>query len=161
MRPSQSIFALVVSATLGVGGAEAQERLPTTGPYYLMGVTDQAVTFVAGGTVTKSGDHASVTVIAGSSRDKFIATGFGRVDMLYEFNCPRGLMRTPLLMGYSPDDLRMAAHEDPGDWQAITPNTPASRAMAFACEGTVAPGSELPDTIDAVIQMYQLHLDGQ
>jgi hypothetical protein len=147
--------AALATATLGVSAPRAQEGPVVSGPYYLIDITRDALIVAAGGTVEKSGNMASITVITGSSPETLAETGFGRLDMRYQFNCRNATYRTPSFAGYGAGGDLMGALTDDADWEAVNPEAPSAIIMALACNGTIPADSLLEGDVQAIVTQYR------
>ncbi|MBU2168857.1 MAG: hypothetical protein KKF88_13605 [Alphaproteobacteria bacterium] len=147
--------AALAAATVGVSAPRAQEAPVVSGPYYLIDITRDALIVAAGGTVEKSGNMASVTVITGSSPETLAETGFGRLDMRYQFNCRNATYRTPSFAGYGAGGDLMGALTDDADWEAVNPDAPSATIMALACNGTIPADSLLEGDVQAIVTQYR------
>jgi len=132
--------AALAAATLGVSAPRAQEAPALDGPYYLIDITRESLIFVAGGTMQKSGNIASVTVITGSSPETLAETGFSRLDMRYQFDCRNSTYKVPNFAGYGEDGSLMGALNDDQDWTAVNPQAASADIMDLACNGMVLEG---------------------
>lgn len=147
--------AALAAATLGVSAPRAQEAPAVDGPYYLIDITREALIFVAGGTVQKSGNIANVTVITGSSPETLAETGFARLDMRYQFDCRNATYKTPSFAGYGAGGELMGALTDDADWEAVNPDAPSALVLDFACNGTIPAGSELEGDVQIIVTEYR------
>lgn len=147
--------AALAAATLGVSAPRAQEAPVVSGPYYLIDITRDALIVAAGGTVEKSGNMASVTVVTGSSPATLAETGFGRLDMRYQFNCRNATYKTPSFAGYGAGGELMGALTDDADWEAVNPEAPSAIIMELACNGTIPDDSLLEGDIQTIVSQYR------
>lgn len=159
MRLALTLVAgMAAAASLGVSAPRAQEPAPPAlaGPYYLISITNDALIFAAGGTVQKSGNFATVTVITGSSPATLADTGFARLDMSYRFDCRAGTYKTPLFAAYDTDGNFVGAVNDDNEaWEAVNPTAAAGVVMALACDGTVPENSDLSGTPQGIVSDYR------
>lgn len=156
MRLAVTLAAAVAATmTLGAVAARAQEAPAVTGPYYLIDITREALIFAAGGTVQKSGDIAHVTVIIGSSPDALAETGFGRLDMRYQFNCRNSTYKTPSFAGYGGGGELMGALTDDSDWEAVNPEAPSALVMDLACNGNMPADRVLEGDVQMIVTEYR------
>ncbi len=156
-------FATVALAatTLGVSAPRAQEAPAVSGPYYLIDITREALIIAAGGTVQKSGNIASVTVVTGSSPETLAQTGFGRLDMRYQFDCRNSTFKTPSFAGYGAGGELMGALTDDADWEAVNPEAPSAIVMALACNGTIPADSLLEGDVQTIVTQYRAFIAEQ
>jgi len=145
----------LAAATLGVSAPRAQQAPAIDGPYYLIDITRESLIFAAGGTVQKSGNIASVTVITGSSPETLTETGFGRLDMRYQFDCRNSTFKTPSFAGYGAGGELMGALTDDADWEAVNPEAPSAIVMNLACNGTIPADSELEGDVQTIVTQYR------
>jgi len=125
------------------------------GPYYLIDITREALIFVAGGTVQKSGNFANVTVITGSSPETLAETGFARLDMRYQFDCRNSTYKTPNFAGYGADGSLMGALTDDTDWEAVNPDAPSAIVMDLACNGNIPADMVLEGDVQTIVTEYR------
>ena len=156
--------ATLAAASLGVSAPRAQETAPPAlgGPYYLISITNDSVVFAAGGTVQKSGNFATVTVVTGGSPSAVAESGFGRLDMSYRFDCRAKTYKTPLFAGYDIDgNLVGALTDDSEPWEAVNLEAAAGVILALACDGTIPEESELSGTPQAIVTDYRDFISAQ
>jgi len=147
--------AALAAASLGVSSAKAQNAPAFTGPYNLIDITRESLLFTATGTVEKSGNIASVTVITGSNPATLAETGFARLDMRYQFDCRNSTYKTPVFAGYGADGALVGALTDDQDWAAVNPEAASAVIMALACNGTIPDDSALTGDPDTIIAQYR------
>jgi len=153
--------AAVAAATLGLSSAQAQDAPAFTGPYHLISFGRDALVFTATGTVQKSGNMASVTVITGSNPSTLAETGFARLDMRYQFNCRDATYKTPVFAAYNADGGLVGALDDDKDWEAVNPEAASAIIMELACNGTIPADSELNSDPDTIVAIYRDSLTDQ
>ena len=147
--------AAVTAATFGLSAAQAQEAPAFSGPYHLIDITRDSVIFTATGSVQKSGNIASVTVITGSNPATLAETGFARLDMRYQFDCRNATYKTPAIAAYGADGSLVGALADDQDWEAVNPEASSAVIMALACNGTIPADSDLTGEPNSIIAQYR------
>ncbi len=156
MRLALTLAAAAVAATtLGVAAPRAQEAPALGGPYYLIDITRESLIFVAGGTVRKSGNIASITVIMGSSPGMLAQNGIARLDMGYQFDCRNATFRTPLAAGYDANGGLLGVIDDEAEWEAVNTTAPSADILDLACNGTVPEDSALEGNPDTIVAGYR------
>lgn len=128
-------------ATLAVAlPAAAQQAPANSGPHYILVLSDTNLNTAAGGTRTRQGDEAAVTVSfirkADSSQD-----GIARIDMAFRFRCSQRMVETPVAAAYGLDGGFRGAFETSEGWQPVELNGDNAIAMAYACDGTLPEGT--------------------
>jgi hypothetical protein len=153
--------AAVAAATFGLSAAQAQDAPAFAGPYNLISITRDSLVFTATGTVQKSGNIASVTVITGSNPATLAETGFARLDMRYNFNCSNSTYKTPSVAAYGADGSLVGAIDDDQDWEAVNPEAASADIMALACNGTIPADSDLTGEPNSIIAQYREFISEQ
>ncbi|MBO9501484.1 surface-adhesin E family protein [Brevundimonas sp. A19_0] len=156
MRLAIAIAAGTLAATtLGIAGAHAQSAPPFSAPYYIVDADTDALTIASGGSVRKSGDTASITIIMGATPDEVAQSGIARLDMVYEFNCANSTYRTPGAAGYDVSGGFMGAIDDDSPWEAVAENSNNGTFMGIACNGIIPEDSEVNMDPNDVIAAYR------
>ena len=145
----------LAAATFGLTGAHAQSAPSFSAPYYVVDASEDALTLASGGSVRKSGNMASITIIMGSHPNALAESGIARMDMVYEFNCSNSTFRTPRAAGYDVNGGFMGAIDDDKPWEAVTQNTNNAIFMGIACNGVIPEDSEVDMAPNDVIAAYR------
>lgn len=156
MRLALALAAGTLAATtFGIAGAHAQSAPPASAPYYIVDANDDALTIASGGSVRKSGNMASITIIMGANPDELAKSGIARLDMAYEFNCSNSTYRTPGAAGYDVSGGFMGAIDDDSPWEAVAENSNNATFMGIACNGVIPEDSEVGGDPNDVIAVYR------
>lgn len=156
MRLALALAAGTLAATtFGITAAEAQSAPRFSAPYYIIDADENALAIASGGSVRKSGNIASMTVIMGSHPDQVAQSGIARLDMAYEFNCSNSTYRTPAAAAYDVDGDFMGAIDDDSPWEAVAPNSNNWTFKSIACDGTIPADSEVDGDLTTILAIYR------
>lgn len=156
MRLALALAAGTLAATtFGVSAAEAQSAPRFSAPYYIVNADENALAIASGGSVRKSGNIASMTVIMGSHPNQVADSGIARLDMAYEFNCSNSTYRTPAAAAYDVDGDFMGAIDDDSPWEAVARDSTNSIFRGIACDGIVPEDSEVDGDLTTMLAVYR------
>lgn len=145
----------LMAAAIGVSAAQAQSAPPVAPPYYIIDAGQQALAIAAGGTVRKSGNTATITIVMGSHPAQLAEMGIARMDMVYEYNCRNSTYKTPVAAAYDERGGFLGAIDDDSDWEAVSRDSNNSVFMSIACNGHVPPDSEVNGDLNEIIGVYR------
>ncbi|MEH6698904.1 MAG: surface-adhesin E family protein [Brevundimonas sp.] len=145
----------LAAASFGISAAQAQSAPPASAPYYIVDAGDSALAIASGGSLRKSGNIASMTVVMGAHPDQVAESGIARLDMAYEFNCANSTYRTPGAAAYDVDGGFMGAIDDDEPWQPVAPDSNNATFKAIACDGVIPEDSEVGDNLTDIIAVYR------
>jgi hypothetical protein len=135
--------------------AQAQEAPANSGPYFIMDLSEANLTLAAGGTRTRSGSQANVTVSVLIAADA-VEDGIARLDMAYQFDCSGRRFRTNAAAGYGLDGGFLGAINDEPTWEAVNMDATTAVIMAYACDQTLPEGIEpIQGDIDTLAERYR------
>lgn len=154
MRLALSI-AVGALAAASASAALAQTPPPVAPPYHVIDAGEQALAIAAGGTVRKSGDTASITVIMGSHPTQEAESGIARMDMAYVYNCRNSTYRTPVAAAYDKSGALIGAIDDDSDWEAVAPDSNNSVFQAMACNGHIPEDAVIDGDLNEIIGVYR------
>ena len=156
MRPALALAAgTLAAASLGISAAQAQSAPRFSAPYYIIDADTDALAIASGGSVRKSGNTASITIIMGSHPDQVAESGIARLDMAYEFNCANSTYRTPGAAAYDVNGGFMGAIDDDEPWEAVAPDSNNATFKGIACDGVIPDDSEVGDNLTGIIAVYR------
>lgn len=147
--------AAVASATISLTSAQAQEAPAITSPYNLFSVGDDHVVFTATGTIQRSGNLASVTVIVGSNPTELADSGFARLDIRHEFDCRSSRYRTSEAAAYDAEGGLLLVTPLDEAWAPVPQQSFTARIMTMACSGEVPADSTLNGTPVLIAANYR------
>lgn len=145
----------LAAATLGLSAAQAQSAPPVSAPYYIVDADTNALAIASGGSVRRSGNTASITIVMGSHPDQVAESGIARLDMAYEFNCANSTYRTPAAGAYDVNGGFMGAIDDDSPWEPVAPDSNNWTFKDIACNGVIPEDSEVGDNLTGIIAVYR------
>jgi hypothetical protein len=145
----------LAAASFGISAAQAQSAPRFSAPYYIVDADADALAIASGGSVRKSGNIASITIVMGSHPDQVAESGIARLDMAYEFNCANSTYRTPGAAAYDVNGDFMGAIDDDEPWQAVAPNSNNWTFKSIACDGLIPDDSEVDGDLTGIIAVYR------
>jgi len=157
MRLALALAAGTLAATtLGLTTAHAQSAPPVGAPYYIVDAGESALAMASGGSIRKSGNIATITVVMGSHPDQMAnAGGIARMDMAYEFNCANSTYRTPVAAAYDADGDLMDTLADDSPWEAVAPDSNNWMFKRIACDGIYPDDVYEGEDLAGVIAIYR------
>ncbi|MFW2341379.1 surface-adhesin E family protein [Brevundimonas sp.] len=156
MRLALALAAGTLAATtFGISAAQAQSAPPVSAPYYIVDADTAALALASGGSVRKSGNTASITIVMGSHPDQVAQSGIARLDMAYEFNCANSTYRTPGAAAYDVNGDFMGAIDDDSPWEAVARDSNNWTFKDIACNGIIPEDSEVGDNLTDIIAVYR------
>ena len=145
----------LAATTFGFSAAQAHSAPPVSAPYYIIDADTNALALASGGSVRKSGNIASITIVMGSHPDQVAESGIARLDMAYEFNCANSTYRTPGAAAYDVNGGFMGAIDDDEPWEAVAPDSNNATFKGIACDGVIPDDSEVGDNLTGIIAVYR------
>lgn len=156
MRLALALAAGTLAATtFGFSAAHAQSAPPVSAPYYIIDADTAALAIASGGSVRKSGNTASITIVMGSHPDQLAQSGIARLDMAYVFNCANSTYRTPGAAAYDADGDFMGAIDDDSPWTPVARDSNNWTFKGIACDGAIPADSEIDGDLTGVIAVYR------
>jgi len=135
--------------------AQAQQAPANSGPYFIMDLSEENLLLAAGGTRSRSGSQAAVTVSVLSAPGA-VESGIARLDMGYQFDCAGRRFRTPDAAAYGLDGSFMGALNEEPEWEAVNMQATSATIMAYACDGTLPEGIEpIEGEINVLAERYR------
>lgn len=133
---------------------------PVTAPIYPVDGNENYMVSVAGGTLTRSGDIARITVIGLSSAGMNGTNPIARLDSVDEFNCSTRQSRSTGVAAYRADGSLLESFAENTPWEAINADTPNETMLTYVCGGEppVPTGAE---TVDQIAAFYRQWLTEQ
>jgi hypothetical protein len=151
------LISLVAAAAVAAVAlpAQAQQAPANSGPYFIMDLSEANLTLAAGGTRTRSGAQANVTVSVLMAADA-IQDGIARLDMAYRFDCSGRRFQTVGAAGYGLTGDFLGALDDETGWKAVSAGTTTETIMAYACDQTLPEGIEpIQGEINILAERYR------
>ncbi|MBU2168856.1 MAG: hypothetical protein KKF88_13600 [Alphaproteobacteria bacterium] len=145
----------LAAATFGISAAQAQSAPPVSAPYYIIDADTNALAIASGGSVRRSGNTASITIVMGSHPDQVAESGIARLDMAYEFNCANSTYRTPGAAAYDVNGGFMGAIDDNEPWEAVARDSNNWTFKDIACNGVIPEDSEVDGDLTGIIAVYR------
>ena len=146
----------LAATTFGLTSAQAQSVPPVGAPYYIVDAGENALAMASGGSVRKSGNIASITIVMGSHPDQMAAAGgIARMDMAYEFNCANSTYRTPGAAAYDVNGDLMDTLADDSPWEPVAPDSNNWTFKGIACDGTYPADVYEGNDLTGVIAVYR------
>ncbi len=145
----------LAATTFGFSAAQAQSAPPVSAPYYIIDADTDALVLGSGGSIRKSGNTASITIVMGSHPDQVAESGIARLDMAYEFNCANSTYRTPGAAAYDVNGDFMGAIDDDTPWEAVAPDSNNWTFKGIACDGVIPEDSEVDGDLTGIIAVYR------
>ena len=156
MRLALALAAGTLAATtFGFSAAQAQSAPPVSAPYYIVDADTAALAIASGGSVRRSGNTASMTIVMGSHPDQVAESGIARLDMAYEFNCANSTYRTPGAAAYDVNGGFMGAIDDDEPWEAVARDSNNWTFKDIACNGVIPEDSEVDGDLTGIIAVYR------
>lgn len=156
MRLALALAAGTLAATsLGFSAAQAQSAPPVSAPYYIIDADTNALAIASGGSVRRSGNTASITIVMGSHPDQVAESGIARLDMAYEFNCANSTYRTPAAGAYDVNGGFMGAIDDDSPWEPVAPDSNNWTFRGIACDGAIPDDSEIDGDLTGILAVYR------
>lgn len=121
--------------------AQAQDPVANSGPYFIMDLADENLILAAGGTRSRAGSQAKVTISVLSAPNA-VQDGIARLDMAYEFDCSGRRFRTPSATAYDLNGGLMGSIADEPSWTDVNMTATSATIMAYACDSTLPEGVE-------------------
>lgn len=145
----------LAATTFGISTAQAQSAPRFSAPYYIVDADENALAIASGGSVRKSGNTASITIIMGSHPNQVAESGIARLDMAYEFNCSNSTYRTPGAAAYDVNGGFMGAIDDDSPWEPVARDSNNWTFKGIACDGVIPPDSEVDGDLTGIIAVYR------
>jgi hypothetical protein len=156
MRLALALAAGTLAATtFGFSAAQAQSAPPVSAPYYIVDADTAALAIASGGSVRRSGNTASMTIVMGSHPDQVAESGIARLDMAYEFNCANLTYRTPGAAAYDVKGDFMGAIDDDSPWEPVARDSNNWTFKGIACDGVIPEDSEIDGDLTGIIAVYR------
>jgi hypothetical protein len=156
MRLALALAAGTLAATtFGLSAAQAQSAPPVSAPYYIVDADTAALAIASGGSVRRSGNTASMTIVRGWHPDQVAESGIARLDMAYEFNCANSTYRTPGAAAYDVNGDFMGAIDDDSPWEPVARARNNWTFKGIACDGVIPEDSEIDGDLTGIIAVYR------
>lgn len=127
-----------------------------TAPFYLMKQDSETIMLASAGSVRRSGNLATVTVVTGASRETMAQSdGAGWITAHWEINCSGNQARVMRHAVYNAEGVLFLAVDGDRTWNAIEPSAPSARLQRIACNGERPASLEIQGTPLSISTAYR------
>lgn len=129
---------------------------PATAPFYLMKQDAETIMLASAGSVRRSGNLATVTVVTGTSRETMAQSdGAGWITAHWEINCSGNQARAMRHAVYNAEGVLFLAVDGDRTWNAIEPTAPSALLSRVACNGERPASLEIQGTPLSISTAYR------
>ena len=158
--PGQGGRASAAPAIPAQRSAESRESgtgvTPATAPFYWLKQDADTILLASAGSVRRSGNLATLTVVTGTSRETMAQSdGAGWLLSHYEIDCSGDRLRTTRAAVYDARGGLMLATDGAGTWNTVEPSAPSARIQRIACEGERPASLEISGTPLSISTAYR------
>ena len=155
--PSQAGPASKIQANPAAGSGNAETGVtPATAPFYLMKQDSETIMLASAGSVRRSGNLATATVVTGTSRETMAQSdGAAWITAHWEVDCSGNRVRAMRHAAFDAQGGLLLAIDGDQTWSAVEPTAPSALLSRVACNGERPASLEIQGTPLSISAAYR------